>query len=281
MKLLKMLTLFAGLAAVFFFSGCLIEDVDQPAAINTGETFTSILTISDMNAEQNNPHKGVVAVLVPEDWSFISGTYSTPMGIGDLELDTSVPPVWGDIDTVIARPAGMKWINLLSDQGYLHNANVIYEATVNLQVGQTEGTFPIGYLVTVNTIDMLKFLNDQDFDQELAGADTSMNHMVTITGSSAVDEQISGIPSEYNLSQNYPNPFNPATSFTYSLKQSGEVKISIYDVSGKEVKSLVDGFRSAGNYVVNFNAGDMASGIYYYRITTNDFIQTNKMVLLK
>jgi hypothetical protein len=234
-----------------------------------------------MNAEQNNAHKGVVAVLVPEDWSFISGTYSTPMGIGDLELDTSVPPVWGDIDTVIARPAGMKWINLLSDQGYLHNANVIYEATINLQVGQTEGTFPIGYLVTVNTIDMLKFLNDQDFDQELAGADTSMNHMVTITGSSAVDEQISGIPSEYNLSQNYPNPFNPATSFTYSLKQSGEVKISIYDVSGKEVKSLVDGFRSAGNYVVNFNAGDMASGIYYYRITTNDFIQTNKMVLLK
>ena len=281
MKLLKMLTLFAGLAAVFFFSGCLIEDVDQPASINTGETFTTILTISDMNAEQNNPHKGVVAVLVPEDWSFISGTYSTPMGIGDLELDTSVPPVWGDIDTVIARPAGMKWINLLSDQGYLHNANVIYEATINLQVGQTEGTFPIGYLVTVNTIDMLKFLNDQDFDQELAGADTSMNHMVTITGSSAVDEQISGIPSEYNLSQNYPNPFNPATSFTYSLKQSGEVKISIYDVSGKEVKSLVDGFRSAGNYVVNFNAGDMASGIYYYRITTNDFIQTNKMVLLK
>jgi hypothetical protein len=65
------------------------------------------------------------------------------------------------------------------------------------------------------------------------------------------------------------------------LKQSGDVKISVYDVSGKEVKSLVDGFRSEGNYVVNFNAGDMASGIYYYRITTNDFIQTNKMVLLK
>lgn len=281
MKLLKMLTLSVGLAAVFFFSGCLIEEVNQPAAINAGETFTTTLTISDMNAEQNNAHKGVVAILVPEDWSFISGTYSTPMGFGNLELDPSVPPVWGDVDTVITRPAGMKWINLLSDQGYLHTANVIYEATVNLQVGQTEGTFPIGYLVTVNTVDMLKFLNDQDFDQELAGSDTSMNHMVTVTGSSSVDEQLSGIPTEYNLSQNYPNPFNPSTSFTYSLKQSGDVKISVYDISGKEVKSLVDGFRSAGNYVVNFNAGDMASGIYYYRITTNDFIQTNKLVLLK
>ena len=281
MKLLKMLTLSVGLVAIFFFSGCLIEEVNQPAAINAGETFTTTLTISDMNAEQNNAHKGVIAILVPEDWSFISGTYSTPMGFGNLELDPAVPPIWGDVDTLIQRPAGMKWINLLSDQGYLHGANVIYEATVNLQVGQTAGTFPIGYLVTVNTIDMLKFLNDQDIDQELAGSDTSMNHMVTITGSSAVDEQISGIPTEYNPSQNYPNPFNPTTSFTYSLKQSGDVLISVYDVSGKEVKSLVDGFRSAGNYLVNFNLGDMASGIYYFRITTNDFVQTNKMVLLK
>ena len=142
MKLLKMFTLFVGLVAVFFFSGCLIEDVNQPAEVNAGETFTTTLTISDMNAEQNNAHKGVVAILVPEDWSFISGTYSTDMGFGNLELDTSVPPVWGDVDTVIQRPAGMKWINLLSDQGYLHAANVVYEATVNLQVGQTEGEFP-------------------------------------------------------------------------------------------------------------------------------------------
>ena len=128
---------------------------------------------------------------------------------------------------------------------------------------------------------MLKFLNDQDYDQDLAGSDTSMNHMVTVVGSSAVDEQISGIPTEYNLSQNYPNPFNPSTSFTYSVKQAGDVQISVFDISGKEVKSLVDGFRSAGNYVVNFNAGDMASGIYYYRIITAEFTQTNKMILLK
>lgn len=281
MKLLKILTLFVGFVAVFFFSGCLIEDVNQPTQINAGETFTTIITVSDMNAEQNNAHKGAIAILVPEDWSFISGTYSTPVGFGNLELDTSVTPVWGNIDTVITRPAGMKWINLLSDQGYLHNANVVYEATVNLQVGQTGGDFPIGYLVTVNTIDMLKFLNDQDFDQQLSGSDTSMNHMVKVIGSSAVEEQISGIPTEFKLSQNYPNPFNPSTSFTYSLKQAGDVQISIYDASGKEVKSLINGFRSAGSYVVNFDAKNLASGIYYYRIISADFTHTHKMVLLK
>lgn len=281
MKLLKLFTLLVAFTAVFFFAGCLIEDVNQPAEVNAGETFTTTITISDMNAEQNNPHKGAIAILVPDDWSFISGTYNTPMGFGDMELDTSVPPVWGNVDTIITKPTGMKWINLLSDQGYLHNANVVYEATINLQVGQKGGDFPIGYLVTVNTIDMLKFLNDQDYDQPLSGADTSMNHIVKVIGASSIDEQMIGTPDEYSLSQNYPNPFNPTTSFTYSLKESGDVKISIYDISGKEVKSLVDGFRSAGNYVVSVNAGDMASGIYYYRIKSKDFVQTNKMVLLK
>ena len=219
--------------------------------------------------------------LVPEDWSFVSGTYTAPMGFGNLELDPSASPLWGNVDTVIQRPAGMKWINLLTDIGYLHAANVVYDATVNLKVGQTGGDFPIGYLVTVNTIDMLKFLNDQDVDQQLAGTDTSMNHMVKVIGASSIEERISNIPSEFDLSQNYPNPFNPSTSFTYSLKQSGDVQISIYNAVGKEVKSIVNGFREAGSYQVTFEAQNFASGIYYYRIITSDFIQTNKMILLK
>ena len=284
MKILKALLPFVGLIAILSFASCLIEDVSQPDQVNAGETFTATITVSDMNAEQNNAHKGVLAILVPDDWSFISGTYTSPMGFGNLELDTSVPPVWGDIDTVIQRPDGMKWINLLTDVGYLHDANLVYEAVVNLQVGQKGGSFPIGYLVTVNTIDMLKFLNDQDADQELAGSDTSMNHMVNVVGASSVEHQVSNIPEEYNLSQNYPNPFNPATSFTYSLKQAGDVKIIVYDIAGREVQILTDGFREAGKYVLNFDTSSLnglSSGIYYYRIVTRDFTQTNKMVLMK
>ena len=281
MKLLRTLLPFVGVIAIFSFASCLIEDVNQPDQVNAGETFTVTLTVSDMNAEQNNAHKGVLAILVPEDWSFLSGTYTAPMGFGNLVLDPSTSPLWGNVDTVIQRPAGMKWINLLTDVGYLHAANVVYDATVNLQVGQTGGDFPIGYLVTVNTIDMLKFLNDQDVDQQLAGSDTSMNHMVKVIGASSIEERITDVPSEFKLSQNYPNPFNPSTSFTYSLKQSGDVQISIYDAVGKEVKSLVNGFREAGSYQIIFEAQNFASGIYYYRIITSDFIQTNKMILLK
>jgi hypothetical protein len=284
MKILKALLPFVGLIAILSFASCLIEEVNQPDQVNAGETFTATITISDMNAEQNNAHKGVLAILVPDDWSFISGTYTSPMGFGNLELDTSVPPVWGDIDTVIQRPDGMKWINLLTDVGYLHGANLVYEAVVNLQVGQKGGGFPIGYLVTVNTIDMLKFLNDQDVDQQLAGSDTSMNHMVNVVGASSVEHQVSNIPEEYNLSQNYPNPFNPTTSFTYSLKQASDVKIIIYDAAGREVQILADGFREAGKYILNFDVSSLnglSSGVYYYQIITKDFSQTNKMVLMK
>lgn len=284
MKILKSLLPFVGLIAIFSFASCLIEDVNQTEQLNAGEIFTATLTISDMNAEQNNAHKGVLAILVPDDWTFVSGTYTSPMGFGNLELDLSAAPVWGNIDTVIQRPEGMKWINLLSDVGYLHNANVVYEASVNLQVGQKGGDFPIGYLVTVNTIDMLKFLNDQDVDQQLAGTDTSMNHMVKVVGASDVEHQVNNIPQAYSLSQNFPNPFNPSTSFTYSLKKSGDVRIIVYDAAGIQIRSLVNGFREAGNYVVNFDASlssGLASGIYYYRIITNEFTQTNKMILTK
>lgn len=280
MKISKMISLFTGFLAVFILSGCLISEVNQPTHVAAGSTFTANLTISEMTAETNTPHKGVLVVLVPSDWTFTSGTFTSSVGSGTMLLNTDPNPVYGDIDTIIPPPTGMKWVDLLSSQGFLHPANLVMETTINFQVGTATGTFPVGYAATKNTVDMMKSFNPEEIDNTSSWTDTSMNHLVTI-GASAVEEQISGIPSEYNLSQNYPNPFNPSTSFIYSMKQSGDVQISLYDVSGKEVKSLVNGYRAAGNYVINFNAAELASGIYYYRIITNNFVKTNKMVFLK
>jgi len=282
MKFIKKAILTTLLVIPFVLTGCLIEEVDQPSSVKTGDVFTAILTITDMNAEQTNAHKGVIAVLVPEDWTFIDGSYNTSMGTGIMELDNTTPPVWGDVDTVIERPDGMKWINLTSDIGYLHDKNMVYEATINLRVGQKTGQYNIGYLTTVNTIDMLKLLNDQDVDQDLSGTDTSMYHPVTITGATAVIEnKLEGVPSQYKLEQNFPNPFNPSTTIRYSVPEGSNVKIAVYDVSGKEIKILADGYRNAGNYALAFSAVDLSSGVYYYRIITNSFTQTNKMLLLK
>ena len=89
------------------------------------------------------------------------------------------------------------------------------------------------------------------------------------------------IPSQYFLSQNYPNPFNPNTTIDFSIPEYGFVKVEIYDALGRKVKELLNKELSAGNYSVKFDASDLSSGIYYYRLATKDFVQLKKAVLLK
>lgn len=87
--------------------------------------------------------------------------------------------------------------------------------------------------------------------------------------------------SEYALTQNYPNPFNPSTQIKFALKESGFVTLKVYDALGKEVATLVKGDYASGSYNVSFDASGLSSGIYFYRLETGSFVQTNKMMLLK
>jgi len=95
-------------------------------------------------------------------------------------------------------------------------------------------------------------------------------------------EQISQpIPDHYLLAHNFPNPFNPTTTIMYDLPKEGIVTIKIYDLLGIEVKTLVDEYKSAGSYSVEFNAGNLSSGTYFYRITTGDFTDVKKLILMR
>lgn len=89
------------------------------------------------------------------------------------------------------------------------------------------------------------------------------------------------IPVKYYLSQNFPNPFNPVTRINYGVMKSSNVKISVYDMLGKEVAVLVNGTQTAGNYYAIFEASKYSSGIYYYKIQTGDFTEVKKMSLIK
>lgn len=262
-----------------FISGCLIESVDQPATVNQGDTFQSTITISDKTAD-SNPHQGAVDVLVPDDWTLQSGTYTFTGGSGSMIIDTSTIPVYGNVDSAIPPPANMKWLKLLSDKAYPNPANVVYEVVLKLNVGQKTGTFPIGYLTTKNSQDLLVF-NPHDYDNDSAWTDTSMNHMVTVNKVLGIEEWNNGIPDKFILSQNYPNPFNPETEINYGLKQSSPVSLNVYSVSGTLVKRLVDEVKNAGYYSVKFSGLDLPSGVYFYKLTTNQFSAVRKMVLLK
>ena len=89
------------------------------------------------------------------------------------------------------------------------------------------------------------------------------------------------IASSYKLNQNYPNPFNPSTKIGYSITQSGLVTIKVYDVLGTEIETLVNEEKPVGNYELNWNAANLPSGVYFYRLQAGSFMQTRKMILLK
>ncbi len=89
------------------------------------------------------------------------------------------------------------------------------------------------------------------------------------------------MPVKFSLSQNYPNPFNPTTTIEYSLGRESFVRLKIYDVLGREITTLVQERMAAGKHTVQFDAKDMNSGIYFYKIMAGDFIQSNKMMVIK
>jgi Secretion system C-terminal sorting domain len=89
------------------------------------------------------------------------------------------------------------------------------------------------------------------------------------------------MPSEFKLSQNYPNPFNPTTTINFSVPNEGFVKVAIYNSVGEQVDVLVNSNKNSGNYVTGWNASNFASGVYYYRLETDSFVETKKMLLMK
>jgi hypothetical protein len=89
------------------------------------------------------------------------------------------------------------------------------------------------------------------------------------------------VPKHYELSQNYPNPFNPNTVISYSVSTASNVTLMVYNSLGQTIKVLEFGFKNAGNYSINFNASDLPSGIYFYKLEAGQFFQIKKMILLK
>jgi hypothetical protein len=104
-----------------------------------------------------------------------------------------------------------------------------------------------------------------------------------------VENDQSGIPSTYGLLQNYPNPFNPSTVISFQLSAVSNVSLKVYDVLGREIVTLVSGQRQPGTYTVRWDASSYPSGVYLYRLRTDDissgstrsFIETRKMVVMK
>ena len=89
------------------------------------------------------------------------------------------------------------------------------------------------------------------------------------------------VPSSYSLQQNYPNPFNNTSNLKFQIVNTGDVKLVVYDIMGREVQTLVNEQLTPGTYETSFDGSQLTSGVYFYRLNAGDFVETKKMLLLK
>ena len=141
-------------------------------------------------------------------------------------------------------------------------------------------TFPVSNKIYNYTISVSNFFSPGfTFPNIVAHPGQSgISYNITLTG---VVERGSGIPKEFALQQNYPNPFNPTTEIVYDVPKTSFVKLSVFNMLGQKVADLVNGEQNPGTYAAPFNASNLSSGIYFYRLSAGSFVSTKKMILIK
>ena len=138
--------------------------------------------------------------------------------------------------------------------------------TLNLGKNNFSGQLPLSMI----NLSKLAFFNMDSTQLEIPNDSSFQNWFSTISEVVTKVEELNNrtetIPNEFVLEQNYPNPFNPTTTIRYSILKQSLVSISIYDLLGREIKELVNENKSSGNYTISFDASELTSGIYFYRL---------------
>ncbi len=177
-------------------------------------------------------------------------------------VDTNSPdmlPEWRLVNTGTSKYLNPDW-PIPVDLSYT-NATLMTGAS---------GGFPVG---DVNWFPVQKAAWLAQRDAEYSAFDNEMNRTV------AVNEHV--LPGEFTLGQNYPNPFNPSTTISFSLPHAANVSVKVFDMLGREVATLVNGYTTSGLHEVQFNATNLASGVYAYRFSSGNFTAVKKMTVVK
>lgn len=261
----------------FTLVACEVIEVEQPSDVTQGEVIEVVVSLGLYSSDEN-PHRGVLSVLVPDDWSFISGTYSGDLGSGTIVESEA----WADSTAIVLPPpSNMKWIGTTSANALpVPEAPAYVDATLRLEVGERLGTFGLGYFFTSTAFDTddMDFTESGDYDDNTA--DSLMNQPITVH--LATSNEGDARPSAFSLSPNYPNPFGASTQVTYALARPASVRVTVFDVAGREIAVLDEGPRPSGSHTVQFQGDDLPNGMYLYRLVVDgEVIQTRLMTRLR
>ncbi|MFA8344463.1 MAG: T9SS type A sorting domain-containing protein, partial [Rhodothermaceae bacterium] len=132
-------------------------------------------------------------------------------------------------------------------------------------------------MTDVNSISQLQITSDNRIFAGHYKGKISANKMLL----TSIDDKINNIITGYSINQNYPNPFNPTTTIEYIIPEESFVTLTVYNVLGKKVATLVNKIQKSGNYKINFDAANLASGVYFYKIKAGSYSDTKRMLLIK
>jgi hypothetical protein len=198
--------------------------------------------------------------------------FGVSIDAGNQRLMSSTPPGgnwWPDLNS--PRDAGVTVL-------YRHSTNSATDSVAGVSRNTT------GYVMATLFADPRFFVNtgaapSLGFKPVLSAL---IGHIVTSGGTvTSLGNEYTQTANDYRLSQNYPNPFNPSTKINFSIPKSGLVSLKVYDILGKEVATLVNTNFNAGTHTIEFNASNLSSGTYFYRIQAGNFTEVKKMLLLK
>ncbi len=254
--------LLAALAMSLLWSACFITEVLQPSEAQQGETIDVTMTV-EIPFDDANAHAGVMSVLVPDDWAFVSGTYGGDVGSGPISGNMLEAEDWADsTEIVLPAPAGMKWVSALSDIAYsVSDSPVDVNATLQLRVGQALGTFKLGYFTTNDAF----ATRDIEFGpSESNTADTLMNQPITVQPAVAAEEGPAA--GRFRLEPPVPNPFRREAVLGYTLATSAEVRLVVFDAAGRQVAVFDEGRRGPGRHELRLDARGLPAGRYLCRM---------------
>jgi hypothetical protein len=208
-------------------------------------------------------------------------------GVGNITLRGASAATFPNIDITGVLP-GPSVVHIVYDSATTtisKYVNGVFQASVMMPALNLTAAVPfkVGGYGTANAIGQGWLMDEfRVYRRALSPAEitATWNQTLpyTITG---VTSQNGEVPTEYRLSQNYPNPFNPATTINYSIPVAGNVELGIFNMLGQKVASIQNGFQTPGNYTAHFNAADLPSGVYMYRISSGSYSESRKMILVK
>jgi hypothetical protein len=247
------------------------------------------------------------------EWEGPAGSYYNSIING--ESNNSIPEIVLTTSTTISVYDGathqLKYSYSNPDSGFYHNTNVLNEQPMDFN---SDGIFDFiiykvvysgsSYSTTIRVINgatgsivfqnnyigyMYPYTFDIDGDGFVEicltnmhiGTDASTFKIISTPAHTiGVNENTEHLK-DYNLKQNYPNPFNPTTNIEYSIKENANVKILVFDILGREIRTVLNEFKKAGTYSLMFDGSALPSGTYFYQLIVNDIPEIKKMLLIK